>query len=386
MIIRKENIINFKQNIYTFCVVLAFSLFFFSNDNTLGLGKLFFIPTAFSLIFSFFITKKIGKSEILLLLFVLFATVPYAVYGTLDVEIIESPITRLILGILSFIGIKDIGIKKLIKWLTIVTPFILIIHYLYSDLSEYRYGGFYGDPNYLAISFQFLIICNLLTMIVYSNKTYKILGTINILGILPLIIFGLSRAGTATTILILLFYFFYLFRRGNKSIYVFIAIGILLLFLFASNLQVLFGERIDSLMERLNDLQDDVRNKINKIALDAFIEDERNIFFGFGYGNTETEKFLEITGYSNHRVHNSYLCVLVEQGFIGLSLLFGILYILIKKIIFSKNKFKIIKIGLLLTMLINLYSVFCFSFLGFWVTYFFLLNDWEDLEDTEIEL
>ena len=64
----------------------------------------------------------------------------------------------------------------------------------------------------------------------------------------------------------------------------------------------------------------------------------------------------------------------------------SMILLLAKKILFNRSKFKVIKIGLFFAMLINLYSVFCFSFLSFWVTFFFLFNDWSDLEDTEINI
>lgn len=384
MRINNQNLKLFKSDIYTLSVVFSFSLYFFSNDTTLGLGKLFFIPTALSLVFSFFVLKTIGRLEFLLFLFVFMGTLPYIAYGTVDSQFLELPLTRLVLGILSFIGLKDIGLKKLIKWLTLITPIILLIHYFYSDLSEYRYGGFYGDPNYLAISFQFLIVINLLALNIFHNKFLKILSILNIVAIFPLILFGLSRAGITTTILVLLFYWFYLLKGGNKKSYVYLGILLLILIGFSGYIQVMFEERIESLMGRLDELQSDVRNEINRIALKAFFSHDSNFFLGFGYGNTETDKFLEITGIDNHRVHNSYICTLVEQGVIGLGILISMILLLAKKILFNKSKFKIIKIGLFFAMLINLYSVFCFSFLSFWVTFFFLFNSWKDLEDTEI--
>lgn len=386
MIINNQNLKLFKSDIYTLSVVFSFSLYFFSNDTTLGLGKLFFIPTALSLVFNFFVLKTIGRLEFLLFLFIFMGALPYTAYGTVDSQFLELPLTRLVLGILSFIGLKEIGLKKLIKWLTLITPMILFIHYFYSDLSEYRYGGFYGDPNYLAISFQFLIVINLLALNIFHNKFLKILTIVNIFAIFPLILFGLSRAGMATTVLVLLFYWFYLLKVGNKKSYIYLGILLLILIGFSGYIQVMFEERIDSLIGRLDELQSDVRNEINRIALEAFFSHDYNFFLGFGYGNTETDKFLEITGIDNHRVHNSYICTLVEQGIIGLGILMSMILLLAKKILFNRSKFKVIKIGLFFAMLINLYSVFCFSFLSFWVTFFFLFNDWSDLEDTEINI
>lgn len=363
---------------------MAFSLFFFSNDTRLGLGKLFFIPTALAFGTSFFVVKKIGVLEFLFFLFVFFGSIPYIYYGTLDVQFSELPITRLVFGVLSCIALKQIPIKKIVKWLTLLTPFIVILHYLFSDLSEYRYGGFYGDPNYLAICFQILIVSSLLSINFFENKYIKFLGIINILSILPLILFGLSRAGIVTTIFILIFYFIFLIKNGNKSIYIYITLGILLLSIFSNKLISLFSNRIDDLFGRLNDLGGDVRNEINRIALEAFFTNENNIFFGFGIGNTETEKFLEITKYNNFRVHNSFIAVLVEQGIIGLLLIIFILSVLCYKILKSNNNLKIFRLGIFFTMLINLYSIYCFSFLGFWVMFFFLLNPWDDLKNNNL--
>jgi O-antigen ligase len=146
----------------------------------------------------------------------------------------------------------------------------------------------------------------------------------------------------------------------------------------------LFSNRIDDLFGRLNDLGGDVRNEINRIALEAFFTNENNIFFGFGIGNTETEKFLEITKYNNFRVHNSFIAVLVEQGIIGLLLIIFILSVLCYKILKSNNNLKIFRLGIFFTMLINLYSIYCFSFLGFWVMFFFLLNPWDDLKNNNL--
>ena len=115
MIINNQNLKLFKSDIYTLSVVFSFSLYFFSNDTTLGLGKLFFIPTALSLVFNFFVLKTIGRLEFLLFLFIFMGALPYTAYGTVDSQFLELPLTRLVLGILSFIGLKEIGLKKLIK-------------------------------------------------------------------------------------------------------------------------------------------------------------------------------------------------------------------------------------------------------------------------------
>lgn len=374
------SILDFKKNAYSFFIIVAFSLFFFANDTSFGLGKLFFIPLAGSLAASLFLIKKIGLIEILLFLFCVCGTIPYLYYGTQDASFIELPITRLALGTLSCIAIKEVSILKMVKWLTFLTPAIIAIHYLFSDLNEYRYGGFYGDPNYLAICFQVLILCSLLSICIYSNKFIRLLSILNILSILPLILFGLSRAGMATTIIILISYFIYLLKNGSNSKYIYIIIGILIAAFFAENIINMFSNNIDDLFLRLNDLSDDVRGDIDKMALEEFLIKQSDFYFGFGNGNTETEKFLEITRRTNIRVHDSYVAVLVEQGVVGFFLLIIILGSLGYKIYKSKNSFKIIKIGAYFALLINLYSVYCFAFFGFWVIFFFLLNPWHDIK------
>ena len=381
MIINNNTIQIIKNYLYTISVALSLALFFFSNDTKLGLGKVFFVPTAFALFFRIFRFKKIEFVDIILFLFVFFGIFPYAIYGSLEVKFIELPIIRLLLGIICFRGIKDISIKFLIKFLSIITPIVLIIHYVFSDLSEYRYGGFYGDPNYLAVGFQLLIIINLLSINIFKNKLFKILCIINIIGITPLILFGLSRAGTFTMVLIFIFYWVFLYKNGKKSFYISLGIIIIILTGFSSFLQSIFAERIESLLGRFSVVQGDIRGEINRIGLQAFFSDNSFYLFGLGYGNSDPIPFYQITHYVNEfRIHNTYISVIVEQGFVGLIFFIILLFYCGKKILFSKNKYKIIKIGLFVSLLVNIYSIFCLSFLPFWFAFFFLINDWESID------
>ena len=230
--------------LYEYSIILSLALFFFANDDIIGLGGFFYIPTIIAFVTGFFIKTKLSKIDYVFFIFLFFSFLSTIIYYNSSVSVIMQPITRLFIGYFSFRHIRILDLKKIISIFSWLSFIILIAHYVFSDLNQYRYGGFYGDPNYLAMSFSIIMVMNMMNIHICSSYILRIISIINIILIIPLIIFGISRAGIVSVCIILIFYLIFLLKtRRNYGILLSI-----ILFLFSGSFFNLFAENINNII------------------------------------------------------------------------------------------------------------------------------------------
>lgn len=374
------------RKFYIIAVAFAFSLLFFANEVetpdgeliSTGLGKLFYIPCAAALVFSLFIKGKADKFDRYIVAFMVmtflssFATPPQT--GTF----FTWSITRFTLGILCFWRLRDIDFHYFVKVMTWLGPVVIVLHYILTDpfsYGLYRYSGFYGDPNYLALAFNFIILFCYYGYWQNEQKIVKIICILTIVGAIPLILVGLSRAGILGLVFVLLAIWFDLFKRNKKLGYVFLVVGLL----FSTPIYVKLEPAVNNAMSRFTNSTDSDRNSAYSRVLE--IESVYNIFsqnpllipLGVGIGNNmaAAEQY-KTKGYVDRfAIHNTFFKVFFEQGLFA-AIIFIILFVMVGKMVFRIRNWPLI--GLYIALFITNVTLGCITFMPFWIIFFLMSN------------
>ena len=266
----------------------------------------------------------------------------------------------------------------LAKYATVLSPLIVFPHYILSDPFSYgniRYGGFYGDPNFLALSLNFLIALCYITSREEKSILIKILSISSMVGAVPLIILGASRGGIIGLSIVILFILIDTFKRSKRG------------FLFLVTVLVLAGGLLSRKMSDTLDLverryqaeaesdQAGARARIEGIE-DAFRVLGRRpsmIPFGIGLGNTfDTIAQYREDGYRSFRViHNTYIALLYESGLISL-VLYLMIYVYAFRNLLRKRKYFLT--GILLSAIVSLFTLPGVAFMPGWILLFFMSN------------
>ena len=189
-----------------------------------------------------------------------------------------------------------------------------------------RVDGFTHNPNRLGSIMMMFIIINFAILLFTNRKKYKIsiLSTLGIVtGILAL--FASSSRGALLGLIAGLFIVAML--KGKKFV-VYLLIGLILVSLFMPNY---YKSRISELT---NINSNNPRLSMYKAGMDMFI---KKPILGVGLNNVRTvydmydlQEF-EHFGSEHRNLHNLYINILVELGFIGFSILAVLIYLLGKK-------------------------------------------------------
>lgn len=363
--------------LYCVSVVFAFTLLFFANSEELGLGKVFYIPCLTALLISPYLPKVNSRFNMILNLYALLTLISVFINPISNEPILSMGVVRFLFGILCFRKIQVVNPKIIVNLLAIISPIIVALHFLIiNPFKIYRFAGFYGDPNYLAISFIIIILISILYIEIGTYRIFKISCVFSILGSIVLIILGISRAGIIGLGAFLFFYFLYLIIY-KKKIAVFI---FALSFILSGTVLTFFSDNIDNVVYRFS-----AANPGDKsAALSRFEEIDSglniirsspvNLLFGIGLGNTGTAKIdYSFYGYYNkHGIHNSFVKVLIEQGVFSFVLFCYMFFLLYRKIWKGDSIYKLIFLGFLLAVTIISATVAVTYFLPFFVFLFFL--------------
>ena len=379
---------SFIEKLYCLSVILAFGLLFYANAEAqeapngavynLGIGKAFYIPCGLALICSFFLKIKHDWLDKVLYGLIFVAILSTCFHPPLSGTFLTWTITRFVMAILCFKGVRDIDPLLLAKYATVLSPLIVFPHYILSDPFSYgniRYGGFYGDPNFLALSLNFLIALCYITSREEKSILIKILSVSSIVGAVPLIILGASRGGIMGLSIVILFILIDTFKRSKRG------------FLFLVAVLVLAGGLLSRKMSDTLDLverryqaeaesdQAGARARIEGIE-DAFRVLGRRpslIPFGIGLGNTfDTIAQYREDGYRSFRViHNTYIALLYESGLISL-VLYLMIYVYAFKNLLRKRKYFLT--GILLSAIVSLFTLPGVAFMPGWILLFFMSN------------
>jgi len=219
---------------------------------------------------------------------------------------------------------------------------------------------------------------------IFTNVKFRFSNILKLLllgGFVILLVVSISRTALVVySIMILL-----VFRKHSKK-YQFIILGVLILagvYVFADsvldiNIYELYAGRFDTNFSFTRTIEEDTRLKIYAESAELFVKDP---IVGSGIS---TFSDLNRNGFSN--AHNMFINILVERGFIGLTLVLIFLYYwskinkLGRKLITDRtsedyNFFRLAKIGFLGFLLIGLTGNDLFVNSGFvngWATYILL--------------
>lgn len=384
------------EQAYVLCVIVAFGLLFFANaeaqetpDGTvveLGIGKLFYIPCILSFMFSLLLNSQTDAvdngiiKETNPILYGMILTCIFSVIFNLPQNINTMAVSALkfIAAIVCFKDLRIISPTLFIKYLTVVSPIIILPHYFLTNPFAYgtmRYGGFYGDPNFLAIALNFLITICYLGHKLTGNILIKIVSVISIIGAIPLVLFGVSRAGIAGLTLVLFFIMRDLYKGRPK---IFSLVLIILLFSMRPIISQ-FGETFDFISTRFsNETESDAggayaRVEVMRGVLKVFCNRPEYIPFGIGPGNTMAKiQEYRLFGYDfAGAVHNTFFLVLYEMGLFCMLLYTWLYYVALRNLFQYKSY---LLFGLLLSTAFCLATLPGIPFMPAWVLLFFLLN------------
>lgn len=376
------------ETIYSISVVLAMGLLFYANadvieapDGTvahLGIGKAFYVPCGIALVSSFFIRKKKDWLDKVLTVLVFTAILSSLIHPPISGKFLSWTVTRFILAILCFKDIRNVDSVFFAKAVSIAAPLIVFPHYILSNpfsYGDYRYGGFYGDPNFLALALNFIIALCYITFRREKRIIIRICCISSIIGAIPLILLGMSRGGVLGLFILIASMVYYIYKKKRSNIMIMI---ILLVFM-----GVFFSNKMGSTISRVEDrfFGDSTSDKVGAMARLDGIESVLNVFnnkpelipFGIGLGNTYNTigMYREYGYFSRFVVHNTYFSLLYELGLIGL-VLYLLIYVYAFKNLYQRRDY--LMIGILLSAIISLSTLPGAAFMPGWILLFYVSN------------
>lgn len=340
---------------YTICVVAAFSLLFFANAEqqfvpnrsivSLGVGKSFYYPCAMALVISLFLRQKVDKLDLCMWLLFISVLISTIIHPPVENIVFTSwTSTRFLLAILCFFAVRNVDPVFFSKCVAYVSPLIIVPHYFLTDLFDYgpyRYGGFYGDPNFLAMALNIVICMCYITIKRAKNNVLKFIMFGSIIGSIPLILLGMSRAGIVGLVLILSVILFEMFKGGKKWILV---IGIICIS-GLGYVAKMMNETFDNIGIRFSSDSevDMIAARARWEGVDSAVGVLSNrpefILFGIGPGNTipMKEVYRADGYYCYYAIHNTFFSILYEMGLISFMLYLSIYVYAFRSLVKKRN-------------------------------------------------
>lgn len=383
---------NTKNNrieiIYTLSVVLAFALLFFANadqqeapDGTvvhLGIGKSFYIPCGVALLCSFYFHRTNDRINKALNWLIALALASTLINIPSSSNFLQWTVTRFVMAILCFRDIRIIDPKRLVLYSTIAAPVIIIPHYILTNpfgYGAYRYGGFYGDPNFLAIALNLIIVMSYLSFKLYQSKIIRLFAIVAIIGAIPLILVGVSRGGIMGLIIILYFIFRDVYKSSKLRFSILIVLGLTL----SGPTLVKFADTFSFIESRFNNESSSDANsaqgRIDGIesALNVFINHPISAPLGVGPGQTmaKIQENRKYGYYISFAIHNTYFALMYEMGIIAFFFYLSLYWYSFKNLLRCRS---FLLIGLLLTDAMSLFTLPGMCFMPSWILLFFVSN------------
>lgn len=393
---------NIIETIYILSVIAAFGLLFYANaeqqeipDGTvvhLGIGKLFYLPCGIALVCSILMKTAKDRLNKVLNWMIALTIVSTLLHPQPSSSILTMTATRYIMAIFCFRDLRHIDPKKFVYYATLASPIIVFPHYILANpfnYGAYRYGGFYGDANFLALALNLLITLCYLSFRLDGKKWLGILATLSIAGSVPLILLGMSRGGLIGLSVILFFIGRDILKKSKAGF----AISMVLLAFAINYLAPKMSNTLYNIEDRFGtDAMSGMGAQARWVGiqncLTVFAKKPELIPFGIGPGNTVvTIPDYKYYGYQGQWViHNTFFSILYEMGLI-VALLYTFLYTYNLKKLYRKKTYLLI--GLLISMFISLFTLPGASFMPGWITIFFISNnrltDFFDNDNTGID-
>ena len=348
------------------------------SEVSLGIGKAFYVPCGIALLCSFFIKKRDKTIEYRLYWLIGVVLFSSLLHPPSINKILELTLVRFIFGVLCFKSLKDINPMHFVKYVAIISPFIIIPHYILTNpfgFGDWRYGGFYGDANFLAFALNIVIALCYLAFKKTKDIVLKIVCVISIIGAVPLIMVGMSRGGILGLICVFIAILGDIWKRNKKVIAYLSLIAVLGSGVFIEK----FADIIDSIEMRFSGERESDRNGANNrwigvtSAANVLSNRPELIPFGIGLGNTmrDIEEYEKYGYASTYIVHNTYISILYEAGLFAF-ILYLSLYVSVFKRLRSKKLYFLI--GLFFAAFISFFTLPGLVFMPGWILLLLLCN------------
>lgn len=387
-----NNMASNAEKIYTASVVLAMGLLFYANadaqeapDGTvvqLGIGKSFYVPCAIALISSFYIPKIKDKLDIRLNWLIVVALMSSIFHFPFGNNPLIWTVTRFIFAILCFKDVRNINPYLFAKYMALLSPIIIFPHYILTNpfaYGDWRYGGFYGDANFLAMALNFVIAMCYIACKKEKKKYLLAIYISSIIGAIPLIMLGLSRGGLLGLGIVLFFILDNLRRKNTKWFYAVLLVCALgsgkFITRFDSTIQGIelrFSGNSSSDANGAKARLDGIESSLNVLSNKPYL-----IPFGIGLGNTYPmmSEYSKDGYFCKVNIHNTFFSLLYELGLIGVILYTSIYVHSFKKLYRHRNY---LLIGVLASAVLSLLTLPGAAFMPGWILLFFTANKFLD--------
>ena len=361
-----------KKYILIILYSLLLPLHIVNSLTILGGIKLFFIPVALLAVYNVLHIRTYLRDKILLYLFVI------GLLAILPVIFFQSSIRSLFVYfavLLSLIGLPYIEKKPV--YLITVPLFIIanVFSYRYSDWIgfPYRYQGLYNDPNYMVISQIVGIYVSIKAIGAYKNIFVRIVAVISILVSLYIILLTQSRGGILALILFLLVYLPNFIMKHKRLAFLLLVVLIGGSYYSYKRFKApiervtvrFFGDN-DSDVTAATSRMDQIRKAIHGIEAQPFF-----LLIGAGLSSSggDDPVFEE-----EHRIHNTPMSVLYENGIFSL-ILFFIAYYKNTKNLFKRD---MLSCAMILALFLQSLTIWTITYLPFWLGFILPMDNMDD--------
>jgi len=368
---------------YAIMASISLIMYIFGHSTDAGTlpfpDKLFYIPCAITLLIAFCCHDywQFDKGDKIFMSFFILTLVSSIIIG----NVIWLHIISCLLGFLIFRHIRNTDLRLLVNIIFILTPVVVVIHYVYTSPFSYysgeRYGGFQGDPNCFSLAMNILVYINGY-VIIHAKKVWKrIVSMANIAAIIPLILAGASRSGVLCLVILIIISIIIATKRSLKKIAI---IGLLVIVCGGAYLNT-FEAQLENTISRFSgDNESDSQSTAYRfeefsIAWNVITENPSYFFMGIGFSQTVNAHKYIMQYYHKGRAHNTYMSVLMEQGVFGFILFMWFLITIGEKIWYSRiYEDWLMRVALFGSLLAFIFTIFALPFLPFWFALYLCQN------------
>lgn len=213
---------------------------------------------------------------------------------------------------------------------------------------EARLGGYIMNPNELGMLAGVGVACLIFDIYRNKNKWWTIFK-------LLVIFYALYMTGSRSSLIgALLIIFFHINQSQNKKLKYAIIIGMLFITPVAVNQIILKGGDSKRLEE--------VMSMTGRLPFWTALINEglpREPLLGFGFMRIDYKEYFQSTHtYPGKMTHNTFMQVLMNLGFIGLTMMLFQLFFTIKGFLSAEKEKKLMLIGILIPIIINSFTEF----------------------------
>lgn len=213
---------------------------------------------------------------------------------------------------------------------------------------EARLGGYIMNPNELGMLSGVGVACLIFDIYRNKNKWWTIFK-------LLVIFYALYMTGSRSSLIgALLIIFFHINQSQNKKLKIGIIAGMLIITPIAIN-KIILKDGDSSRLE-------EVMSMTGRLPFWTALINEglpREPLLGFGFMRIDYKEYFQSTHtYPGKMTHNTFMQVLMNLGFIGLTIIIFQMYFTIKGFLLEEKEKKLMLIGILIPVIINSFTEF----------------------------